>query len=321
MCGIFAYIGKKDDTGRKIINGLRSLEYRGYDSWGVAIKQNNENLYVEKHVGKIGDNNVPEREALLGIGHTRWATHGRVTVKNAHPHVSKNDSLAIVHNGIIENFQDIKRKLLKKGYKFTTETDTETLVHLLTEILKKEKNKIKAVQKMFEATSGLNAIIVMFARSEEFIAVKNGSPLVFGKNEEGFFLASDAVALAPHTKNVFFLEDNSLLYFNKNDYRLIEKGKDKKAKFITLPYSIESTKKGKNPHFMIKEIKEQPSILTQITKTQKGNIQNAADLVKNAYGTYLLGCGTAYYATLAATYLFSKIAKRHINAQIGSEFT
>lgn len=320
MCGIFAYTGDTSDAGEKIVNGLRSLEYRGYDSWGAAVKKSDGKVYIEKQVGKIAQGAKAETDAKVGIGHTRWATHGGVTVANAHPHTNKDKSIVLVHNGIVENFQDHKAKLEKKGYKFKSETDTEALVYLLEEILKKEPNKVKAVQMLFDKISGMNAIIVMFSKSEEFVAVKNGSPLVFGFNKKGYFLASDAVALAPHTKEVIFLEDNTLLYFKKGEFKVLKNGKKQKTEFMTLPYSSESTTMGKYPHFMIKEINEQPGILHQIAKTQKGNVENAADLVKKSFGAYVLGCGTSYFAALTATYIFSTVAKRHINAQIGSEF-
>lgn len=322
MCGIFGYIGKNKTAGKIIVEGLKSLEYRGYDSWGVALKKSDSSIYVEKHVGKIKNHSVPQNNSSVGIGHTRWATHGGVTVKNAHPHTNKERNICVVHNGIVENYEKHKKNLQKKGYKFETETDTEVLAYLATEYIKTQKNKIRAIQKLFTQLDGLNAVIFFFKDTEEFIAVKNGSPLVFAKNNNGYYLASDATALRPYSDMVYFLEDNDLLYFNKDTFSVFSNGKKQKnTKFTKLSFDTEDTKLGTHPHFMIKEILEQPAILENTLITQEENIKKASRTIKKAYGTYLIGSGTSSYACLAGTYLFSKIAKKHINFSIGSEFS
>lgn len=327
MCGIFAYKGISSKAGDLILEGLRSLEYRGYDSWGVALKLKTKDsklktdLLIEKHVGKIGDAKLPKVDSSIGIGHTRWATHGGVTDINAHPHLDCTRKVVVVHNGIVENFEEFKVSLLKKGHKFVSQTDTEIIAHLIEDELKTKKPEI-AIVNVFKSLSGLNAIIVFLPSRGEFYAIKNGSPLVFGQEGENFYLASDASALSSHTKQVSFLEDNELICVTASGFKLYDLHmKQKKPKFVELSYKKEDTQLGAYKHFMIKEISEQPLILNRIASEQKENIERIAKLIKNAFGTYFIGCGTAYYAALAGGYLFSKIAKKHVNTSVGSEFS
>lgn len=344
MCGIFGYLGNNSHAGNLILEGLKSLEYRGYDSWGIALKVNSstplpsnhgsigrtrnkksksENkLFLEKHVGKIGNAKLPVIKSNAGIGHTRWATHGGVLEKNAHPHTDCTKNIVVVHNGIVENFEELKKKLLSKNHKFLSDTDSEVIAHLVEEELKTQNDLKKAVLSVFNKISGMNAIIVYAPYKDQFVAIKNGSPMVFWGNDNEYFLASDSSALSPYTRKVYFLEDNELLYMDRNSYQLYEKGlKKKRIEFFDLNFKKEQAELGKYKHYMIKEISEQIQILTQITLEQKQNILNASALIKKAYGTYLIGCGTAFYAALSATYLFSKIARRHINCTVGSEFS
>ncbi len=322
MCGIFAYLGDKNNAGDLVLEGLKTLEYRGYDSWGVCIKLISGKLFIEKHVGKIGEARLPALKSLSGIGHTRWATHGGVTKANAHPHTDCENKIIIVHNGIVENFEEIKKELLKKGHIFKSETDTEVIAHLVEERLKSNKDLTKTVYQAFNELAGLNAIIVFYPDHNEFVAVKNGSPLIFGKTNKEFFLASDTSAILNHTDKVYFLEDNDLIHIDKNSYQAFDKNlKKKPLKFISLGYKKEQLDLGNHPHFMIKEISEQPMVLENLINNEKENIIKLSKRIREAYGTYLIGCGSAYYACIAGTYLFSKIAKRHINATVASEFS
>lgn len=322
MCGIFAYNGSQTSAGTKILSGLASLEYRGYDSWGVALKKEDGSVYLEKHTGKIGGAKLPEVASHIGIGHTRWATHGGVTEANAHPHTSANNEVIIVHNGIVENFEAIKKELIGKGYEFTSQTDSEVIAHALAEEKKQGATSKEAMLSVFQRLHGMNAIIALFPKEETFYAIKNGSPVVFCKSDDGFYIASDASALVQYSKDVLFLEDNELLEVNKEGFSLMGlEGNDIQPSFIHLTYDVEDVSMGDYPHFMLKEIHEQPLILQNIIDTQEENIRQAADLIRKAYGTYLIACGTAYYACMAGTYLFSKIAGRHVNASIGSEFS
>lgn len=319
MCGIFGYVGKKDSAAQIVLEGLKLLEYRGYDSWGIAVKKD-KNLALEKHVGKIGEASVFLPKSTLGIGHTRWATHGGVTVANAHPHLDCGREVAVIHNGIIENFQELKEELIKKGHKFLSETDTEVVPHLVEDNLKR-KGFASSVRDAFNALSGLNAIVVAYAPSGELVAAKTGSPLVVGVGKDGLFVASDAAGILNHTRKILFLEDNQMVILGK-DLQLIRlpKGEKVRPTIHTLTWKFEQVQKGKFKHFLLKEIYEQPSVLENIALNYDAQTRKLASLVENAFGTFMLGCGTASYAGLAGTYLFSKIAKKHVNFSIGSEF-
>ena len=210
MCGIFGYIGKKETAAEMILEGLRTLEYRGYDSWGIAVKTA-DRIAVEKKVGKIGNAKVTLPKSAIGIGHTRWATHGGVTVANAHPHLDCTEKIALLHNGIIENYALIKEELTAKGHRFISETDTEVAVHLIEENLKTSDNFPEAVRMAFHRFTGLNAIVVLSSEKDQVVAAKNGSPLVVGRNGEAFFLASDTSGIVLHTKEIHFMKDNEMV--------------------------------------------------------------------------------------------------------------
>ncbi len=320
MCGIFAYTGNKNNAADLILEGLKSLEYRGYDSWGLVVKDNS-GLFIEKHIGKIGQAKIKKINSHIGLGHTRWATHGGVTEKNTHPHIDCKNEVVVVHNGIVENFEILKKGLQKLGHKFQSETDSEVIAHIIEEKLKINKNKKIIIKQVFAQIKGMNAIIIFFPKTEEFFAIKNGSPIVFGKNNQEKIIASDASAIIPYTKEVYFLEDNELLIITpKKEQILDQKNKIKAIEYGTLRYDKQDVERGQYPNFMMKEISEQPKVLLNIINTQKNNLEKASRVINKSYGSYLIGCGTAYYAALAGSYLFSKIAKRHINISVSSEF-
>jgi len=326
MCGIFAYLGSKKNAADLVLRGLKSLEYRGYDSWGVAIKKSNGQIYIKKQVGKIGNAHLPKIISSSGIGHTRWATHGGVSPKNTHPHYDSDKKVIIVHNGIVENFVQLKQELIKKGYQFRSETDSEVIAHLIAGQIKNKKitkkELVRILNEVFKRLKGLNAVIVFLPQFNLIAAIKNGSPLVFAKNNQGFFIASDASALVPYTKKVFFIEDNQTLVFNYQGENLYgPDNKEIKPNFVSIQYKAGDISLKNYPHYMIKEISEQPKVLTSLINNEKDNITKMAKIIRKAYGSYLIGCGTSYYACLSGTYLFSKIAKRHINATICSEFS
>ena len=320
MCGIFGYVGNRKNAAELVFTGLKSLEYRGYDSWGIASVTGNK-IFVKKKVGKIGGNNVNALPpGSLAIGHTRWATHGGVTNINAHPHLDCKQNIALIHNGIFENYEDFKKKLIKKGHKFISETDTETLAHMIEE-LSISNSFTESVRKAFNRMGGLNAIIAVTKSEDEIVAARNGSPLVIGFGVQENFLASDASALLPYTKEVYFLEDNEMAVLQKNKVEVfnVKNGKKIVFKKQKLNWKIAQGEKGKFPNFMLKEIYEQPKIISGIALDPHQEIK-IAKIIKRAKGTYLVGCGSASYACLAGQYLFSKIARRHINFAIGSEF-
>jgi len=317
MCGIFGYIGERKNASQIVFEGLKSLEYRGYDSWGVAVvtklKNNKEEIRIKKKAGKIGKNNVNDLPGgAIAIGHTRWATHGGLTDLNSHPHLDCKKEIAVIHNGIFENYEEFKNKLIKKGHKFISQTDTEVISHLL------ESEDFRTV---FNKMEGLNAVIVINSKKREIIAARNGSPLVigFGMNEN--FLASDASALLPYTKKVYFLEDNEMAILTEKSVVIkdVKSGKTKKIKPQILNWKLAEGEKGKYPNFMLKEIYEQPKILSGIASNASESVKIAKEIRKSR-GAYFVGCGSASYAAIAGTYLFSKVANRHINFAIGSEF-
>lgn len=324
MCGIFAYIGKKNNASEIVFNGLKTLEYRGYDSWGIAT-QGHKKIITEKHLGKL-PKKLPESYILnhksnIGIGHTRWATHGGVTLPNTHPLPDCKKQISVIHNGIIENYHELKKELQAKNHVFTSETDTEVLAHLLEEYTK-NGGLLLAMRKTFKKLRGLNAVVAMKTNGEEIIAAKNGSPLVAGINDNNeFFLASDTAGILPYTSKIIFLKDNELLSLNKyyKLYSLIT-GKEIKPKVETINWKVRQGSKGSYKHFMLKEINEQPRIINEISTTYTDQINKLCRFIKKAQGTFFIGSGTAFHACLAGAYLFSKIAKRHINTAPASEF-
>ncbi len=343
MCGIFGYVGRRLDAAKIVLEGLKSLEYRGYDSWGVAVvptaviasaakqslkiaspserSRDDSKIVVKKRVGKIGDATVFDMpESSFAIGHTRWATHGGVTDINAHPHLDCTKSIAVVHNGIVENYEKLKKQLIAKGHQFISETDTEVIAHLVEELSARDP-LANAVRTAFLRLQGFNAVVVIDTKSRQCIAVRNGSPLVIGFGKQENYVASDPAALLPHTRMVQFLEDGEMAVIEDSRIKVfdVKTGKPLPVKKQKLDWTQTQSQKGDYPHFMIKEIYEQPDVLTGIA----GNASQANTLakeIKKSYGTYMVGCGTAGYACLAGAYLFSKIAKRHVNWAIGSEF-
>ncbi len=320
MCGIFGYVGKQNKAAEIVLKGLKLLEYRGYDSWGITVKFEKKLVY-EKHVGKIGDAKVNLPQSSLGIGHTRWATHGGVTEKNAHPHLDCTKTIAVVHNGIVENFEGLKKNLIKKGHKFISETDTEVIPHLIEENLKKVGFS-SAVRDSFNALQGLNAIVVAYAPSKEIVACKNGSPVVIGVGNDGLYIASDAAGIVKHTRQALFLEDNQMAILGKTLTLIgLPKGEKLTPAFHQLDWKFEETEKGTYKHFLIKEIHEEPKVIESIAINYAQQAKKLALMIDNAFGTFMLGCGSASYAAIAGVYLFSRIAKKHVNFSIGSEFS
>lgn len=321
MCGIFGYVGTECDVPNMVLTALKELEYRGYDSWGIAVKFDKK-ILTDKHIGKIANATTSLPKSSLGIGHTRWATHGGVTVANAHPHSNKAKTVAVVHNGIIENFQELRAVLIKHGYDFVSETDSEVIPHLIDWELRQGRGFATAVRNTFNQLKGLNAIVVMYTPSRELVCVKNGSPLVLGKGVGEYLIASDAVALLKHTRKLYFLDDYEMAILSATSVQLLKlpKGTRKKLSFETIDWEPERSEKGAYKHFLAKEIAEQPQVIRQIALQQTKQIEALAKKINNAFGTFFIGCGTASYASIAGTYLFSRIANKHVNYAIGSEF-
>ncbi|OGK52934.1 glutamine--fructose-6-phosphate transaminase (isomerizing), partial [Candidatus Roizmanbacteria bacterium RIFCSPLOWO2_01_FULL_44_13] len=300
-----------------VLDGLKKLEYRGYDSWGIVVKDKSSNkLQVEKHVGKIGEATTSLPSGRIAIGHTRWATHGGVTDENAHPHLDCTERIAVIHNGIVENYLEFKESLLKKNHKFLSETDTEVVAHLVEDELKNHSLK-DAVLKVFNGLIGSNAIGVIDYATETIVAVRNGSPLVIGIDDTNgqYFLGSDVPAFLKYTNKVYFLEDNDAVVIDKNSVRLyeIKTGAEKELKLQNLDWQLEDAEKGGYPHFLLKEIMEQKDTIARAAAINENELAKVADFIKQGYKPVFIGCGTASYCALASKYFFA-------SAGIESEF-
>jgi len=336
MCGIVAYIGKKD-AFPIIIKGLKRLEYRGYDSAGVALIDNGE-LNTYKCAGKVAnlEEFISEKnaEGNIGIGHTRWATHGPPTDVNAHPHNSMDGSLALIHNGIIENYDALKQELIKQGYVFKSETDTEVLVHLVDNIGKKEKVWFGEALRM--ALSHVVGAYAIVAISKDFpnqmVAARKSSPLVVGIGEEGdFYLASDATPIVEYTKQVVYLEDEEIAVIKfGEELKLFSINDEEKRPYIQqLEMELEALEKGGYEHFMLKEIHEQPRSIqdclrgrlnAQEGRVTLGGIKDYEQKMIQANRLILVACGTSWHAALVGEYLIEDLARINVEVEYASEF-
>lgn len=310
MCGIFAVVNdESENAAQTVLSGLKKLEYRGYDSWGVAIKSSGNKLLVDKHIGKIGSATTDLPQGTIGIGHTRWATHGGVTDANAHPHLDCQGKIAVIHNGIVENHIELKGRLIRGNHKFHSETDTEVISHMVEEEMK-TSNLVKAVFTVFNSLSGSNAIGVLDGESETVVAVRNGSPLVIGHDEKKgqYFLGSDVPAFLKFTNKVYFLNDNEAVVLNKKGIKLYEvkSGKEIALEFQTLDWKMKDAEKSGYPHFMLKEINEQKTTIVKTTAINAIEINKVADFIKQGYKVKIVGCGTASYCALIGKYFFAE---------------
>lgn len=322
MCGVFGYVGYRNNAPEIVFKGLKKLEYRGYDSWGVAMVNKNKKINLEKRTGMIGNNKISLPPGNIAIGHTRWATHGGVSKINAHPHLDCQKKIAVIHNGIFENYEYYKKLLIKRGHHLHSQTDTEIISHLI-ENAKNKYSFPESVRMTFKKMCGFNAIVAINSDDNEIVAIRNGSPLVIGFGNRENFLASDVPAILPYTHKVYFLENDEMAVIKNDTVNVINIDSGKQIAIRVQNMNIDTILENKNnyPNYMLKEIYEQPKIILNIAKSGKtGSIRNAK-LIKSSNGIYLLGCGTAYFACLAGQYLFSKIANYHINPAIGSEFS
>ncbi|MBI4142125.1 glutamine--fructose-6-phosphate transaminase (isomerizing) [Candidatus Woesearchaeota archaeon] len=320
MCGIIGYTGLKN-ANNIVVEGLKQLEYRGYDSFGIAsLEKNSINVY--KKTGSIGNftsEQLPAKTTTVAIGHTRWATHGGITETNAHPHTAKDNRFALAHNGIVENYQQLRNKLIKEGHSFLSETDSEVIVRLI-EQEHKTKPLLEAIRTTFTQITGRNAILVLDATGT-LTAIRRGSPLIVGIGDNEYFISSDATSFISTTKKAVFLDDDEgVVIANKPLFFDATTGQEKTKQTENLQWDQVQTTKAGYPHFLIKEILEQKFTIRQAIMQDENKIKTIASMINNAFGTYAVGCGTAGKAALATTYFFSTIAHKHINFAFGSEF-
>ncbi|MEK7590889.1 MAG: glutamine--fructose-6-phosphate transaminase (isomerizing) [Patescibacteria group bacterium] len=323
MCGIIGYVGSRTDAGELVIEGLKHLEYRGYDSWGVACSIG-DGFLVKKDIGKISAVNGLEfyDQCSLAVAHTRWATHGGVTKLNAHPHLSCDQTIAVIHNGIIENFTELRKELLAKGHRFQSETDTEVIPHLIEEELKKDPDFAAAVRRACLKFHGRFAILALHTASHTLVAARTGSPLIVGVGEDGYFVASDFPAFVKYTKTVQYLDDGEMVVTDGENILFTDllTGAEKIKREIEITWSIEQAEKGDFEHYMLKEIMDQKESVARAVNQDEEKIKALAEAIKDARGTFLVGCGTAAKACMAAEYFFSVIAEKHVNFAPASEF-
>ncbi len=334
MCGIVGYIGKKQ-AYPILIKGLKRLEYRGYDSAGVALL--NGDLKTFKCVGKVSELEKfaegSDLHGCIGIGHTRWATHGEPNNINAHPHYSESKNLAIIHNGIIENYAPLKEEMQSRNHKFISDTDTEVLVHLIEDIQQNEGVDLEeAVRVALNEVHGAYAIVIISKESpDKLICARKGSPLVIGIGEKEFFIASDATPIVEYTKNVIYLDDEEIAVVTLDGQLSIKTIRNQvKTPYIQkLEMKLEMLEKGGYEHFMLKEIYEQPR---SIHDTMRGRIHAQKGLIKlgglieyeskivNADRIIIVACGTSWHAALVAEYLFEDLARIPVEVEYASEF-
>jgi glucosamine--fructose-6-phosphate aminotransferase (isomerizing) len=334
MCGIVAYVGHRE-AAPLIIKGLKRLEYRGYDSAGIALL-NGHGLKVYKKKGKVTDleNELKGKELLaqVGIGHTRWATHGEPNDVNAHPHYSTNRKLAIIHNGIIENYASIKQSLINKGYTFESATDTEVLIKFIEDIQTNMYcNLEEAVRIALHEIVGAYAIVIIDEENPtQLIAARKGSPLVIGVGEDEFFFASDATPIIEYTKEVVYLDDYEIAIVKDNELVIKNLANEDIAPYVeTVELELEAIEKGGYDHFMLKEIFEQPR---SIADSMRGriNLENASlllgglrdylDKIAKTDRIVIVACGTSWHAGLVGEYLFEELARVNVEVEYASEF-
>jgi len=334
MCGIVAYVGERE-AYPILIKGLKRLEYRGYDSAGVALLGTSINLY--KKQGKVSELEKhaegKDVSSKIGIGHTRWATHGAPNDVNAHPHMSGDSELALIHNGIIENYDSLKKELKNRGHLFSSETDTEVLIHLIEEVKKIEKcSLLTAVQLALKEVIGAYAIVILSKDDPDtLIVAKKSSPLVIGVGDGEFYVASDATPIIEYTKNVLYLEDEDIAVLTKGQKIQLTniKNQQKTANTIELEMKIEAIEKGGYEHFMLKEIYEQPtsirnSMLGRLNTTNgeivMGGIEEYESKFMNAKRIIFVACGTSWHAALVGEYMIESLARIPVEVEYASEF-
>jgi len=333
MCGIVGYVGFRE-AYPIIIKGLHRLEYRGYDSAGVALLD--KELKVYKKAGKVSDleNFVKDidMKGSLGMGHTRWATHGAPSDRNSHPHSSGNRKLTIIHNGIIENYAILKEALLAKGHVFKSDTDTEVLIHFVEDIQQETGLELReAVRIALNKVVGAYAIVIMSAdEPDQIIAARKGSPMVIGVGEGEYFVASDATPIVEYTKNVIYLNDNEIAYIRRDDLLIKNIDNTVQTPYIQrLELQLEMLEKGGYEHFMLKEIYEQPRsirdcmrgrIYPKEGKVQLGGIKEYTEKLKNVDRIIIVACGTSWHAGLVGEYLIEEYARVPVEVEYASEF-
>jgi len=321
MCSIIGYSGD-DNAAPIIVKGLRRMEYRGYDSVGVATESNNK-IELKKGVGKVEEVNtkihLENLPGKIGIGHTRWATHGKVTDVNAHPHPSNSGKIAIVHNGIIENFEELKKELQKEGYKFQSETDSEIIANLLQKNFEISKNVKDTIMKTVNELKGHYSFIVMFENGQ-LAAARFHEPLIVGIVDKNYFLSSDVLGFIEQTDNAIYIDNGNFVLIEQDKIDVFDfNGNKIKPQITKVSKEFADVYKGDYAHFTLKEISEQGETVFNAGENTKKAIKDSADYLRHSKNVFLTGSGTSYNATLIAKYLLSKYGKIKAESIIASE--
>ena len=330
MCGIVGYIGQ-EEAAPILLDGLSKLEYRGYDSSGIAVFDG-EKIQLQKAMGKLkvlyeqtyGGEKTP---GCVGIGHTRWATHGAPSDTNAHPHFNEDCSIVVVHNGIIENYQKLKNKLEKRGYVFQSETDTEVLAHLLDYYYKGDP--MEAISKMLYRLEGSYALGILFKEHpDEIFAVRKDSPLIVGKSDKGNFIASDVPAVLKYTRQVYFIENDEIVRLKKDHISFFNVDEEELQKEVhVIEWDLSAAEKGGYEYFMLKEIYEQPKAIRDTLnprlkdgKVYLEDLSLTEERIKNLKRIYIVACGSAYHTAVTAKYVIEGLARIPVEVDLASEF-
>ena len=335
MCGIIGFVGKNVEAAPILLDGLERMEYRGYDSAGIAVRSEELGLQVRKSKGRLKVlrdlcRDGADLKGSLGIGHTRWATHGEPNDINAHPHVSANGKVALVHNGIIENYQEIKENLLRQGVQFTSETDTEVVAQLLEFHYQECGSMLEAVGRVLRRLEGSYALGIICADyPNALIAARKESPLILGFSPEGNFIASDVTAIIKHTRDVVYLEDGEIAVLTAEavDYLDAEMSPIPEKKHATINWDVSAAEKGGYPHFMLKEIFEQPEAIrkTVSPRIREGrvvldDIHMPEEYVRAIDRVYIIACGSSYHVGMVSKYNWERLLRRPVDVVLASEF-
>ena len=319
MCSIIGYIGS-NDAAPILVRALEKMEYRGYDSVGIATKTKNE-INIKKGVGKVAEvktnENLQQMAGKIGIGHTRWATHGGVTKQNAHPHYSNSSNVAIVHNGIIENFQELKADLVSDGYKFESETDTEVIVNLIQQNFEKTSDVKDAITKTISKLKGHYAFVAMF-QDGTLAAARFHEPLIIGIEKDNYYISSDVLGFIEKTDDAIYIDNENFIIVNDSGLEIFNfEGEKVKSSITKVSKEFADVYKGDYAHFTLKEISEQPQ--TILKSANKKDIQKFVESIKNSDSLYITGSGSSYNAAEVTKYLMSKFTKTSITPIISSE--
>jgi glucosamine--fructose-6-phosphate aminotransferase (isomerizing) len=326
MCGIFGCIIREGEAVKLITDGLKRLEYRGYDSTGVAIIQNGQ-MSIRKDKGRIeevvSNLRILDMEGQIGLGHTRWATHGAPAMENAHPHTDSDESIALIHNGVIENYLELKDELLEKGHMFKSRTDTEVIPHLIVEEMKNDIGLQGAMQRVLKRLRGSYALVILSTHEPDRIFVaRNESPLVLGISDNGTFCASDVPALLPYTNQVTYLRNGEMAVMEIDGYEILKISDGTRVGRETqeITWSLEMAEKQGYTHYMLKEIYEQPNSLKDGLRLQERYLDLLTQFLDRGKEVFLVAAGTSFHSCLAGSYILSKLARITSIPVVSSEF-